>query len=206
MLQPITVSTASPSIFPTTGIKLETAAFVVLAVSPSTLLLSVPSKDTAPTKSVSTTPKIHTTLDLKNFALNYDYVVVDCSGNNSKLKNIFINASSNIILIIEPSIKSSINAYQQLEHLKKIAPNAQIFIVANRALSHNEGEQIFKTIQEADKQFIKANPQFLGSIKQDGRIRDCVKNKTTLFERYPVCECISEIQHIALNFLKKDMP
>lgn len=145
-------------------------------------------------------------LDLKNFALNYDYVVIDCSGNNSKLKNIFINASSSVILIIEPSVKSSTNAYRQLEHIKKIAPNAQIFIVTNRALSHNEGEQIFKTLQEADNQFIKANPKFLGSIKQDGRIRDCVKNKTTLFERYPVCECIAEIQNIALNFLKEDTP
>ena len=34
LLHPITVSTASPSIFPTTGIKLETAAFVVFAVIP----------------------------------------------------------------------------------------------------------------------------------------------------------------------------
>ena len=35
---PITVSTASPSTLPTTGIKLETAALAVLAVIPSTLL------------------------------------------------------------------------------------------------------------------------------------------------------------------------
>ena len=42
-VHPITVSTASPKIFPTTGIKLETAAFAVLAVSPSTLLLKLPS-------------------------------------------------------------------------------------------------------------------------------------------------------------------
>lgn len=47
--------------------KLETAAFVVFAVNPSTLLLKVPSSDTTPTKIVSTIPKIHTTLDLKNF-------------------------------------------------------------------------------------------------------------------------------------------
>lgn len=66
-LHPITVSTASPNIFPTTGIKLDTAALAVLAVMPSTLLLKVPSTDTTPTKRVSTTPKIHTTLVLKNF-------------------------------------------------------------------------------------------------------------------------------------------
>ena len=60
------MSTASPKIFPTTGIKLETAAFAVLAVTPSTLLLNVPSTDTIPTNKVSATPNIHTTLLLKN--------------------------------------------------------------------------------------------------------------------------------------------
>ena len=66
MLQPITESTASPNILPTTGMKLDTAALVVLAVNPSTLLLKVPSKETTPTKIVSITPKTQTMLDLKN--------------------------------------------------------------------------------------------------------------------------------------------
>lgn len=51
------MSTASPSIFPTIGTKFDTAAFVVLAVIPSTLLLSVPSIDKKPTNKVSTTPQ-----------------------------------------------------------------------------------------------------------------------------------------------------
>lgn len=55
------------SIFPTTGIKLETAALVVFAVIPSTELLKLPSSETTPTKSVSTIPKIHIILDLKYF-------------------------------------------------------------------------------------------------------------------------------------------
>lgn len=38
IVAPITESTASPNIFPTTGIKFETAALVVFAVIPSTLL------------------------------------------------------------------------------------------------------------------------------------------------------------------------
>ena len=64
---PITVSTASPKIFPTTGIKLETAAFAVFAVIPSTLLDKLPSIETRLTNKVKTTPNIHTVDDLKNF-------------------------------------------------------------------------------------------------------------------------------------------
>ena len=66
LAHPITESTASPSILPTTGIKLDTAAFTVFAVIPSTLLLNVPSSDTTPTKRVKVVPKNHVILDLKN--------------------------------------------------------------------------------------------------------------------------------------------
>ena len=67
LLQPRTASTVSPKILPTTGIALVTTAFVVLIVIPSTLLVSVPSKDKTPTNIVSIIPKAQTTLDLKNF-------------------------------------------------------------------------------------------------------------------------------------------
>ena len=61
------LSTESPKIFPTTGMKLETAAFAVLAVIPSTELLKVPSMDKAHTKIVSIMPNTQTMEDFKNF-------------------------------------------------------------------------------------------------------------------------------------------
>ncbi len=58
--QPKTVSTASPNIFPTTGIAELTTALPVFAVIPSILLDNVPSKETTPTNIVNTIPKNHT--------------------------------------------------------------------------------------------------------------------------------------------------
>ena len=66
---PKTESTASPNIFPTTGIILETAAFAVFAVIPSMLLLNEPSNDKTPTKIVNIIPKNQTILLLKNFVI-----------------------------------------------------------------------------------------------------------------------------------------
>ncbi len=60
------LSTESPKIFPTTGIKFEIAAFAVFAVIPSTELLNVPSMDNEQTKMVRTIPKIQTMEDFKN--------------------------------------------------------------------------------------------------------------------------------------------
>ena len=63
---PITLSTVSPSIFPTTGIKLETAALAVFPVIPSTELLNVPSIDNVQENIVNIIPSIHTIDDFKN--------------------------------------------------------------------------------------------------------------------------------------------
>ena len=142
--------------------------------------------------------------DLKSFALNYDQVVVDCSAGNRILKNIFLQSADNIILLVAPSLNGSVEAYKELEQIKKISPNAQISVVINRAHSYSEGEQIFKTIFKADKQYLCTFPKFLGVIKQDGRIRDCIANKTTLFERYPVCENLHDILNFSKQIIKGD--
>jgi len=135
--------------------------------------------------------------DLKNFAVNYDKVFIDCGNSNIKLKNIFLKLSDMIILMVEPNLSGLTDAYKELEHIKNLNTEAKVFVVINRALSENEGEQIFKTLLNADKQFIGMGPKLLGVILQDGRIRDCVLNKITLFERYPVCQSLAQIKKIS---------
>ena len=63
MLPRRTVSTESPSTFPTTGINVLLAVFSPFIVSPSTLLVSVPSSEIILTNIVSTNPSTHTILD-----------------------------------------------------------------------------------------------------------------------------------------------
>lgn len=65
-LSRITISTDSPNAFPTTGIKVVAADFIPFAASPSTLLVSPPSKDKILTNIVTTTPKNQVIPDLRN--------------------------------------------------------------------------------------------------------------------------------------------
>lgn len=65
-LSRITISTDSPSAFPTTGINVVAADFIPFAASPSTLLVSPPSKDKTLTNIVTTTPKNQVIPDLRN--------------------------------------------------------------------------------------------------------------------------------------------
>ena len=67
--QPITASVASPNIFPTTGITVDTAAFVVFAVTPSTVSVKLPSNVNTVINKVIIIPNIHTDVEFKNFGI-----------------------------------------------------------------------------------------------------------------------------------------
>ena len=108
-VEPSTISTESPNVFPTTGIKVDVAAFIPLAVSPSTLLVNVPSKDKILTNIVITRPKNQVIPDLKkldNFPIcilsdKLDTILSDVAisviGNTNKVIVLPINTIAKII-------------------------------------------------------------------------------------------------------------
>lgn len=135
--------------------------------------------------------------DLKNFALNYDEVFIDCSESNLKIKNILLNASDRIIMLFSPGLKSETEAYTELEYIYKIAPRSEIYIVVNQALSYNEGEQSFKTFLKAAETFIGLKPKLLGVLLQDGHIRESILNKMLFAQRYPDSPILQDIKQMA---------
>ena len=108
-VEPSTISTESPNAFPTTGIKVDVAAFIPLAVSPSTLLVNVPSKDKILTNIVITRSKNQVIPDLKkldNFPIwtlsdKLDTILSDVAisviGNTNKVIVLPINTIAKII-------------------------------------------------------------------------------------------------------------
>jgi len=143
-------------------------------------------------------------LDLKNLASKYDDLILDCSGADTFLKNILISTASSLILIVEPGNAGAVGAYEEIERLKKIVPNTKIFVVVNHALTMAEGEQVFKTIADAASDFMNVSLDLLGVICQDGRIRECINNKMTLWERYPVSELLEQLSKMTERLKQGD--
>ena len=75
-------------------------------------------------------------------------------------------------------------------------------MVINRAYSYNEGNQIYKTILQAAKNYINVDLSLLGIIRQDTRIRDSVLNKSLLINRYPASEGAEDVFKITKNILE----
>ena len=142
-------------------------------------------------------------LDLKNFAATYDNVFIDCGRKNAALQNMMLSIASKIILILTPSTSDLTGAYAQLEQIKKIAPSAQLYVAVNHALNAAEGEHTYQTLCSAAQKFMSLPLNLLGIVCQDGRIKDCTLNKTTIFERYPLSNTIKSLSLMA-DCLQKD--
>ncbi len=141
-------------------------------------------------------------LDMQNLAAKYDGIMIDCLSDNTTLKNTLVSISTDVILLVTPSASGLAKAYAELETIERIAPYSNIFVVVNHALSVSQGEHTFQTLLEASQKFMQRKIELLGVLCQDGRIRDCVLNKTTLFERYPVCESLEAVTLMAANLMK----
>lgn len=140
--------------------------------------------------------------DLFCFSKYYDYVIVDCSDDDIKTVNNFINICNTVIVVLNADLSSSESAYKKLEKIKKINPKANIKIVINRAISYNEGNQIYKTLLKAADEYINVDLSLLGIIRQDTRIRDSVLNKTLLLNRYPASEGAEDVINLSQRILE----
>ncbi len=140
-------------------------------------------------------------LDLCLLSKNYDFTIVDCTEERS---NIFLSYCSEILVMLNADHSSVIGAYKRLENLRHINPHAYTGLVINRALSRNEGLQIYKTLLQAGREYIKLSPKLAGIIRQDGRIRDAVLNQSLLLSRYPASEGAEDMVMITRQLLENN--
>ena len=141
--------------------------------------------------------------DLFCFSKYYDCVVLDCSDDDVKNVNSFINICNTVFIIVNADPISSEGAYKKIEKIKKINPKADIKIIVNRAISYNEGNQIYKSLLKAAQSYINVDLNLAGIIRQDTRIRDCVLNKSLLLNRYLASEGAEDMIKISQKILEE---
>lgn len=140
--------------------------------------------------------------DLSYLAKYYNHVLIDCADYASKNLNPFLKICSNIIVIVNANSASSTEAFKTITELKKFNADTPVYIIVNRASSHEEGRQIFKTLLKASKEYINVNLKLLGVIRQDARIREAVLNQALILNRYPECEGAEDCVALTRRFLE----
>ncbi len=140
--------------------------------------------------------------DLNIIAQGYDKVILDVDTTESEAARVLIGMSKSIIMVCNDNIASIIECYQNLSELYKQYPHKKIGIVINQVDSDVNGRRAYAELAFACERFLIGIPPLLGIIRDDTRVRDAIRNQTTVITRYPQSEATSDITALAEEMLK----
>ncbi len=138
---------------------------------------------------------IHT---LSYFNTISDYILIDTGAGLSKSVLSFVEAASDVVLIITPDPTSITDAYALIKNITN-DDQKRIKLIINRVESNEEGDEVFNKLEQAVSKFLNRELENLGYIFEDTNLKRAVRKQTPLLEAYPRAIASKGIENIAYN-------
>ncbi len=135
--------------------------------------------------------------DLSLLAANYNKVILDMGAGVEKPVRILSGMAEKIIVVCTDEPTSLTDAYAFIKIMTMQYPKSDISIVINQANSVREGQRTYETLLKACTNFLKITPPLLGIIRRDTRVRDSIRNQSSILNRYPTSEAAEDVVAIA---------
>ena len=129
--------------------------------------------------------------DLSTVASAYDKLILDMGAGVEKPVRILSGMAGKIIVVCTDEPTSPTMQY----------PKSDINVVVNQANSLREGQRTYDILLKACTNFLKITPPLLGIIRRDTRVRDSIRNQSSIISRYPTSEAAEDVLQIAKRLL-----
>ncbi len=139
--------------------------------------------------------------DLNLLAAAYDKIILDMGAGVEKPVRILSGMAEKIIVVCTDEPTSLTDAYAFIKIMTLQYPKSDINIVINQANSLREGQRTYDTLLKACMSFLKISPPLLGIVRRDTRVRDAIRNQTSVISRYPTSEAAEDVIAIARKLL-----
>jgi flagellar biosynthesis protein FlhG len=139
--------------------------------------------------------------DLLLLAATYDRVIIDLgAGVEQTVRQLAQHVGTCLVIATdEPTSLTDAYAFIKLTHAEH--PNTDLRIVVNMSNSTREGERTYNTLLKACQGFLKFSPPLAGIIRRDAKVREAIRNQTSLLTRFPNCEAAADVEAIAQSLL-----
>ncbi len=140
--------------------------------------------------------------DLTLLAANYDKVIVDLGGGVERTVRRLTHSVGTCLVVAtdEPTSLTDAYAFIKITHMDR--PGIDIRIVVNMVKSDREGERTYNTLLKACEGFLKTSPPLLGVIRRDAKVREAIRNQTSILTRFPNSEAAGDVEAIAGRLMK----
>lgn len=140
--------------------------------------------------------------DLSLVASNYNKVILDMGAGVEKPVRILSGMAEKIIVVCTDEPTSLTDAYAFIKIMTMQYPKSDINLVINQANTLREGQRTYDTLLKACNNFLKISPPLLGMIRRDTRVRDSIRNQTSIISRYPASEASEDVIAIAERLIQ----
>lgn len=142
--------------------------------------------------------------ELARLEKQVDDLVIDTGAGISSNVLGFCAAAHTVLLTTTPEPTSMTDSYGTLKAILARAPLAQVEVVVNLARSRAEGTAVFRRLERVSRTFLRASIEHAGTIVEDPRVREAVRNRTPFFVHYPNCAASRELREIAARLLRTE--
>lgn len=141
---------------------------------------------------------------LVEVASTYDFVIVDLGAGIEQHVQFMSSIASQVIVVITDEPTSLTDGYAFIK-LCVTRPNPpKVKVLVNQAASQKEGEKTYAAISRACSNFLKFNPELLGIVRKDNKVRESIRLQRSLIENAPHTTAASDAAAISVKLLKNE--
>jgi flagellar biosynthesis protein FlhG len=132
----------------------------------------------------------------------YDHIVLDLgAGVERTVRQLAAQARTSLVVTSdEPTAMT--DAYAFIKLLRLQHPGVDVRIVVNMATSASDGERTYATLRKACTSFLKIAPPLAGVIRRDNKVKEAIRNQTSLLTRYPNCNAAADVETLARRLVE----
>lgn len=141
------------------------------------------------------------TNDIQIVAQNYDHTFIDAGSEISPNNLSFYNIADNIIILCSENNSDMVRTFDLIKSINEAGIQTNYSLIVNKVNSYEDGYKVYEKLSNVIEKNGLKFPSLLGIIRFDTRIRDTIKNKELLLNRYPeseaaidICEIVEKIK------------
>lgn len=133
-----------------------------------------------------------------------DYLIIDTGAGLSKTVLSFALAADEIIVVTTSEPPALTDAYGLIKTVRQQRYNGKVKIVVNRVSSAADGQVVYNKLKIAINRFLKYSIEYLGSLREDPKVGQAVKEQQPFLQAYPLCPATQDIYSMAASICEQE--
>lgn len=134
---------------------------------------------------------------------DYDYLLFDMGAGATNWSLDLLMSIDDVIVITTAEPTAITDAYSMMKYIHLKDDAKQYYLICNRVLSKQEGEETTSRLQLAMQRFLEKDIQILGTMPEDLAVRQAVREQVPFSVSYPNAAVTKALRLIVLRFLEE---